>query len=642
MRQHQPHPALDTSVPITDSGSIAASYQKVLSQPKYQETDEPDANAQIRDWLSQWFTRLGAEFGQLKYTQEMPRFASLLMAVFVVLALIGLLYTLVRLTRRRQKWKDSQSLEADQSLLASTPRRDEEELRQALAGGNWHVAWLAGWRQFLSQLEKGRLVETDRSRTNREYLSQLRAQTLPAPVLALLTRLIDSYDSFIYGRHAIVESDWTSFHQQLDEAALLLHLPESTSGRKQGALVVTRNGIYIRVLLVLIALVVLLAFVSRSPRQSRSDLWLPSSLNPVGAGHMAFYETLQDLHWPVTRWREPFSRLSSEGTGNVLIITRSPVGARVSFSSEETDLLSNGSAGATRFFCSALSPNGTIPANCCATWVFNLPINAAATSFADFFHPLENRSSQEMRVPVSLTLGIPETLVLPPTTPLPLPLPPHTTILAQQNGQPYLLEVPHGSGKVIYGASAQWLSNSYLRRGDNLAVLLHLLAPAGQVPSHLLFEESHHGFSAVFALARLLDQPGVQFGGMLTLLGLLTFLGSSFIRFGPVIPLQSAAGRSTLEFVDSIADLYQRADLRNEMIGYLFRETHQRVLQRLHLPATAPHDLIATRLERAFPDLPRWKKLAQRFNSRDYTDGLPPSGWLRVARELIQIKSAMA
>jgi len=40
--------------------------------------------------------------------------------------------------------------------------------------------------------------------------------------------------------------------------------------------------------------------------------------------------------------------------------------------------------------------------------------------------------------------------------------------------------------------------------------------------------------------------------------------------------------------------------------------------------------------------LPKWKKLAQRFDSRDYMEGLPPSGWLRVARNLIEIKSAMA
>ena len=80
----------------------------------------------------------------------------------------------------------------------------------------------------------------------------------------------------------------------------------------------------------------------------------------------------------------------------------------------------------------------------------------------------------------------------------------------------------------------------------------------------------------------------------------------------------------------------------NDMMAYLFAETHQRVLARLNLPPNASHEIIAARLQKAHPQLPRWKKLAQRFDSTDYTEGLPPGGWLRVARELIQIKSAMA
>ncbi len=109
-----------------------------------------------------------------------------------------------------------------------------------------------------------------------------------------------------------------------------------------------------------------------------------------------------------------------------------------------------------------------------------------------------------------------------------------------------------------------------------------------------------------------------------------------------MVPLHRETGRSTLEFIDSIADLYQRADLRDDTMKYLFNETHQRVLQRLNLPPTASHDLIASRLHQANPHLPKWKKLAQRFDSREYMEGLPPTGWLRVAKDLIEIKSAMA
>jgi hypothetical protein len=195
---------------------------------------------------------------------------------------------------------------------------------------------------------------------------------------------------------------------------------------------------------------------------------------------------------------------------------------------------------------------------------------------------------------------------------------------------------------VICGTSDRLLGNTWLSKGDNLAIVLALLAPKGQPPHQLFFEESHHGFSAVYAMVHLLDQPGVRFAGMLALLGVLAFFASSLVRFGPVIPLQAPQGRSTLEFVDSIADLYLRADLRDETIKCLFAETHQQLLQRLNLPPTAPHQLIAARLEQAHPHLPKWKKLAQRFDSNDYVQGLPPGGWLHVAKDLIEIKTAMA
>jgi len=396
-----------------------------------------------------------------------------------------------------------------------------------------------------------------------------------------------------------------------------------------------RNAIYVRVLLVLIALVILLAFLNRPSSRTTSDEWLPSSFNPAGAGHMAFFQTLADLRWPVERWREPLSRLSDYGSGNALIVTRSRVGARVRFSDQEIALLAGWvKKGNTLILLGALT-EWDDTRQMLRQFGFVVPTEETGTD--GFFRSLETRTEEKIAIPSGLG-----TLVLPPSRALPLVGPPRAETLVQQESQPYLLEAPYGKGRLICGASARLLDNSFLNRGNNLEIVLGLLAPGGQVPHHLFFEESHHGFTAIFALGRLLEHPGVRFGGMLGLLGLLTFLGSSLVRFGPIRPLHPAAGRSTLEFVDSIADLYQRADLRNEMIGELFRETHQRILHRLNLPLGAPHELIASRLQQAHPRLPRWKKLAQRFDSPDYVGGLPPSGWLRVARELIEIKSAMA
>jgi hypothetical protein len=401
-----------------------------------------------------------------------------------------------------------------------------------------------------------------------------------------------------------------------------------------------RNIVYIRVLLVVLSIVILLAFINRSPQRALHDTWLPSSFNPVGAGNMALFQTLQDLDWPVERWREPLSLLSNYGTGNVLIITRSRQGARLSFSEQEVDLLDDWvKKGNTILLLGALDEWDDT-----RTFLqqigFTLP--EKANSVTDFFQPFERDTEQTLEVQPAAAANQAGTMILPRSTPLPLTFPTNAKILWQDQGEPFLIDVPRGAGHVVCGASDRLLSNAFLGKGDNLAIVLQLLAPGGRPPHHLFFEESHHGFSAIYAMVRLFGHPGVRFAGMLALLGALAFLGTSLVRFGSVIPLHPETGRSTLEFVDSIADLYLRADLRNDTINYLFVETHQRVLHRLNLPPTAPHDLIASRLQQANPHLPKWKKLAQRFDSRDYMEGLPPSGWLRVARDLIEIKSTMA
>jgi len=402
-----------------------------------------------------------------------------------------------------------------------------------------------------------------------------------------------------------------------------------------------RNTVYVRVLLVVLAIVILLVFTTRGTPRAHHDTWLPSSYNPVGAGNLAFYETLQDMHWPVERWREPLSRLDRYGRGNTLIITRSRVGAPpVSFSGQEIDLLLDWTKQGNTLVLLGAMAGWDDTRSLLRDAGFGLPDKAPSVN--DFWDVLGKQTDQSLALSPSADSGLTGTLVLPESSPLPLLAPAHTRVLYEKEGRAYVLQTQLGAGQVICGASDRLLSNAWLDRGDNLAIVLQLLAPRGHAPAHLFFEESHHGFSAVYAMVHLLDQPGVRFAGMLALLGALAFFASSLVRFGPVIPLPAPQGRSTLEFVDSIADLYLRADLRNDTMKYLFVETHQHLLHRLNLPPTASHELIASRLAQAHPHLPKWKKLAQRFDSHDYVQGLPPAGWLRVARDLIEIKTAMA
>jgi len=172
----------------------------------------------------------GAKLGQFKYAEEMPRLSSLLMSVMVFFAVAALGYIMVRLSRRRGELEMIPVTEMPGQKTFRPPESYDEEIRRAIQAGDWHAAWMAVWRQFLSRLENRQLVETDRTRTNREYLAQLHALSPPASALTLLNGMVDAYDRYIYGHRPIGEPDWNLFHQQVQEAALLLHLDDKRLG----------------------------------------------------------------------------------------------------------------------------------------------------------------------------------------------------------------------------------------------------------------------------------------------------------------------------------------------------------------------------------------------------------------------------
>jgi hypothetical protein len=211
--------------PVTDPTLVTQHFHEVVARPEFIDTQDTGVGSHLQDLLSQWFRSLGRKIGELQYTSRMPAFESMLMSLLVAFSLAILIYIAFRLWRSRGWTWDSEieAAPANEAKLRA-PESYDEEIKQAVISRDWHTAWLAAWRQFLSRLERDSLVEPDRTRTNREYLGQLRDRPLPATALALLTGMVDAYDRFIYGRRVIGEAEWTEFRRQLEEAALLLHL----------------------------------------------------------------------------------------------------------------------------------------------------------------------------------------------------------------------------------------------------------------------------------------------------------------------------------------------------------------------------------------------------------------------------------
>lgn len=406
------------------------------------------------------------------------------------------------------------------------------------------------------------------------------------------------------------------------------------------------NAFYIRALLGVVAVTALVIVLFGPKSGSSSDAWLSSSFNAGPRGHKALYTTLEDLHWPVGRWQGSMRELS--GTNQVLLLARNTLGRRYPLQPLEIEQLLNWvSAGNTLILLGDFAESADAKPLLETIGFRNLTSLTTGDRLFEQGSEMLTRERPELTLFGSVSYG--KKILMPKvemeqSTSLP-PLPPQAFPFLSNpfSAQRYGMIIPHAKGSVLLVSSASLIDNTFLQRAQNWTLVLWLLHPDSDspLPEKIWFEEAHHGYRTTFALTDLFQQPGVQLASAQIAFGLLVFLSSQLVRFGPVRPLHRQTPRSTLEFVHSLANLYRRADIRNDIVRSLFRDTHHAILRRFNLPPETSHEVIAQQLKETFPQLPPWRKLAQRFDSNDYVQGLPPTGWLKVSRELILIKNTM-
>jgi hypothetical protein len=116
----------------------------------------------------------------------------------------------------------------------------------------------------------------------------------------------------------------------------------------------------------------------------------------------------------------------------------------------------------------------------------------------------------------------------------------------------------YGAGQAVAIGSEDLLSNGHIGDGDNLALLLNVLA-RGAPDKVAAFDEYHHGVAASTTdlLKAARSQP---WGWVLAYLAVLSFFFAlwSGRRFGPPIVLEKLPGRSTGDYVTAFAGLLQR------------------------------------------------------------------------------------
>jgi Domain of unknown function (DUF4350) len=127
--------------------------------------------------------------------------------------------------------------------------------------------------------------------------------------------------------------------------------------------------------------------------------------------------------------------------------------------------------------------------------------------------------------------------------------------------------IKRGSGYIYLSAAAYPFTNAGLRHEANAALALNMLrrVPAG---GRILFDEYHHGYFTPPSTTRLVFGSPWGWAAAYATLALALYLILSGRRFGRPVPLkEEVARRSSAEYVESMADLFQRGGKRAYILG---------------------------------------------------------------------------
>jgi len=137
--------------------------------------------------------------------------------------------------------------------------------------------------------------------------------------------------------------------------------------------------------------------------------------------------------------------------------------------------------------------------------------------------------------------------------------------------------VKHGNGYIYLSATTYPFTNAGLRDPENAALVLNMLrrAPAG---GQLQFDEYHHGFFRPPSTSKILLGSPWGWAAAYAVVVIALYLILSGRRFGRPIPLrEELVRRSSAEYIESMADLFQRGGKRD----YILKHYHSAFKRRL-------------------------------------------------------------
>lgn len=142
---------------------------------------------------------------------------------------------------------------------------------------------------------------------------------------------------------------------------------------------------------------------------------------------------------------------------------------------------------------------------------------------------------------------------------------------------PVLVGLTHGRGYIYVSSAAFPFTNDGLRTPENGALVLNLLrrVPRG---GRIVFDEWHHGFHTPPSLRSvLLSNPWGQ-ALIYAMVVVALYMALTGRRFGKPLPLrEDVALRSSAEYVENMADLFQRGRKRDFILQHYYTSFKRRL-----------------------------------------------------------------
>jgi hypothetical protein len=142
-----------------------------------------------------------------------------------------------------------------------------------------------------------------------------------------------------------------------------------------------------------------------------------------------------------------------------------------------------------------------------------------------------------------------------------------------------IVGIKQGSGYIYLSATSYPFTNEGLRNAENAALVLNMLrrVPAG---GRIQFDEYHHGFFTPPSTSKILLGSPWGWAGAYAVAVIALYLILSGRRFGRPVPLkEEVVRRSSAEYIESMADLFQRGGKRGYILGH-YHTAFKRALAR--------------------------------------------------------------